>query len=78
MKRARIGLFIVVLAMGADGQVLSENWDHFIVVKDARRFAPPEGISPPPQFKLSLALSREGVPLGGTKERMERPKPVAP
>ena len=36
----------------ADGKVLSENWHHFIVVPNARRFNPPEGITPTPRFDL--------------------------
>ena len=47
----------------ADGKVLSENWDHFIVVPSVRKFKPVEGISPAPRFKLELNLSRQGAPL---------------
>ena len=47
----------------ADGKVLSENWDHFMVVPNARKFRPAEGITPAPRFKLELRLSREGAPL---------------
>jgi hypothetical protein len=47
----------------ADGQVLSENWDHFLVVPNARKFKPPEGITPAPRFSLKLHLSNLGQPL---------------
>jgi len=47
----------------ADGQVLSENWDHFIVAPKARNFRPPEGLTPAPRFQLELALKNQGAPL---------------
>ena len=50
----------------AGGKILCENWDHFVVVKNARTFKPPEGISPPPRFSLELKLSRNGKPFAGS------------
>ena len=47
----------------ADGKVLSENWDHFMVVANARRFKPAEGLSPAPRFNLDLLLCQDGAPL---------------
>jgi len=51
----------------ADGQVLSENWDHFLVVPNARKFKPAEGITPAPRFSLEMRLSRLGRPLADSK-----------
>jgi beta-mannosidase len=47
----------------ADGETLSENWDHFIVVPNARRFNSEEGITPAPRFDLELSLKKSGAPL---------------
>ena len=47
----------------ADGRVLSENWDHFVVVPSVRKFRPAEGITPAPRFNLELHLSQAGGPL---------------
>lgn len=55
----------------ANGRVLSENWAHFIVVKNAKRFDPPEGISPAPRFDLELDLKKSGRPMAGTEVRVE-------
>jgi hypothetical protein len=56
----------------AGGTVLSANWDHFIVVPNARRFNPPEGISPAPRFSLDLALTHMGVPVTGKVEIQDK------
>jgi beta-mannosidase len=47
----------------AEGQVLSENWDHFLVAP--RGFDPPEGISPAPRFRLELTVTKSGAPVSG-------------
>ncbi len=47
----------------SDGRVLSENRDHFMVVKNAKTFRPPEGISPKPRFKLVLGIRKKGKPI---------------
>jgi beta-mannosidase len=52
--------------VGADGKIVSANWDHFVVVQNARTFRPPEGISPAPRFRLELALRKSGTPILGT------------
>ncbi len=49
----------------ADGKVLCENWDHFLVAPNARRFRPAEGLSPAPRFALELRLEQAGRPLAG-------------
>ena len=49
----------------ADGKILCENWDHFVVVENAKKFQPPEGISPKPRFDLELKLSAKALPLSG-------------
>ncbi|HUT52481.1 MAG TPA: hypothetical protein VM658_03735 [bacterium] len=56
-------LYMTLTAAG--GTVLSENWDHFIVVPNAKRFDPPEGITPAPRFSLDLALNKLGAPVTG-------------
>ena len=53
--------------ISADGKVLSQNWDHFVVVKNRRTFRPAEGISPRPRFSLALNLARDGKPLSGAE-----------
>ena len=54
----------------ADGQVLSENWDHFVVVPNVRRFRPAEGISPAPRFSLSLHLQKAGEPMAAAEVKI--------
>ena len=47
----------------ADGRVLCENWDHFLVAPNAKKFRPVEGISPEPRFDLEMSLTKDGRPL---------------
>jgi hypothetical protein len=49
----------------SDGKVLSENFEHFMVVDDSKKFDAPEGISPTPRFNLELALKKSGAPISG-------------
>ncbi len=54
----------------ADGEILSENWDHFVVVENAKSFKPGEGISPKPRFDLELNLKKMGAPISGAEVRI--------
>ena len=54
---------IYMTLVSAEGKTLCENFDHFVVVKNARTFRTPEGISPRPRFNLNLKLVKDGKPL---------------
>jgi len=58
----------------ADGQVLSDNWDHLMVVP--RGYDPPEGLSPAPRFSLDLTVKRAGAPVAGPATLVDKFTPT--
>jgi len=58
---------IYLTLASADGKILCENWDHFVVVENASTFKTPEGISPNPRFSLSMKLAKSGKPFAGSE-----------
>ena len=57
---------IYLTLASADGKILCENFNHFVVVADAKKFMPGEGISPQPRFDLELKLAKDGKPFKGS------------
>ena len=58
---------IYMTLASAEGKILCENWDHFVVVENAGKFKVAEGIWPQPRFKLELRLSKGGKALAGSE-----------